>query len=959
MRLVRLGLVGFGRFVGRTIDLGPGFNVVFGPNEAGKSTIQKFILGMFYGLKKQGTRRDYTPDHGRFQPWGSDDYRGVLTYTLDNDHTYRIERDFSIRRERVTLYDDLTGEDLTGSFAQDRRKEVLFAERHLRVGEGVFVSTAWVGQLETSKLAMARELSTRVANLQESGREDLSVREALRILEEQIKEIGTERAPTRPYARTLRLIEERESELQRALQAREETLEWEERLGEVLEQLERVSAETDQVAARYDLIRLRESDQRLERARSLGSRVQELRPRLEQLRHYANFPAEAREEVQRLAVEATTLGEQEEQAARRLSVLTDEKDALEAEVERFRALAALGSTAISDLSTAAALWRAGERQAELVSLELGRVSEAANKLEETLGPLQGIAERGADVTARAEALEKEIAQIRMRSSLVEPFAQEAEEPRPAAAPATAPRSTLGAVLGIFLGLLLAVAGVMYQLNIILPQFLPGLDFTIPLALEVSGGLLVVVGVISMLRGRGGAVVEVPAAMPMMPRRGGVVDEADDLAWRQRLRELETERERILADVRASSAADLKSRLIRWEQFAARRESYQARLQTLQAELENRREEVAAQRQSAARILAAWQGVPPEMASLDEAAVEDFRQAWQRWTDVRQRFAAVSHDFAETAERHRGLSERLARASEVLDEHLRRAGVDTVQQYLQGCRGRDEFTALRSEYEGASQGLEQALRGERLEALEAQATVLRQRRAEAAAGGDGLAVSLPEGLSSAMLQEELRVLEHRRSELQQVAADLSARLETSRRDVADLADLQRELESLREDLAAMDRELQSLELARDTIDMVSGDIHREFAPVLNQTIGAILANVTGGRYTAVKVDENLGLRALADGDRLVEVWDLSSGTVDQFYFALRLALVDLITAGSERLPLLLDDPFVQYDDDRLRGALTYLQHLSRDGSQIVLFTCHRRDVEVARALGSRVVDLTGM
>ena len=67
LEITRLELVGFGKFRERTIDLTGGLNLIEGPNEAGKSTIQSFITGMFYGFFQPGTkRRSYTPHRDKY-----------------------------------------------------------------------------------------------------------------------------------------------------------------------------------------------------------------------------------------------------------------------------------------------------------------------------------------------------------------------------------------------------------------------------------------------------------------------------------------------------------------------------------------------------------------------------------------------------------------------------------------------------------------------------------------------------------------------------------------------------------------------------------------------------------------------------------------------------------------------------------------------------------------------------
>ncbi len=76
--------------------------------------------------------------------------------------------------------------------------------------------------------------------------------------------------------------------------------------------------------------------------------------------------------------------------------------------------------------------------------------------------------------------------------------------------------------------------------------------------------------------------------------------------------------------------------------------------------------------------------------------------------------------------------------------------------------------------------------------------------------------------------------------------------------------------------------------------------------------------------------------------------LSCGTVDQCYFALRVAVAELIV-NSDSFPFFLDDSFVQYDDKRLEGVLEIVSELSKR-HQILLFSCHGRERAMAEKLG---------
>ena len=72
---------------------------------------------------------------------------------------------------------------------------------------------------------------------------------------------------------------------------------------------------------------------------------------------------------------------------------------------------------------------------------------------------------------------------------------------------------------------------------------------------------------------------------------------------------------------------------------------------------------------------------------------------------------------------------------------------------------------------------------------------------------------------------------------------------------------------------------------------------------------------------------------------VNAESLSIGTIDQLYLALRLATIKEIT--KENMPIILDEAFAYYDDERLKNILTYLANEYAD-KQIVIFTCTERE-----------------
>ena len=122
-----------------------------------------------------------------------------------------------------------------------------------------------------------------------------------------------------------------------------------------------------------------------------------------------------------------------------------------------------------------------------------------------------------------------------------------------------------------------------------------------------------------------------------------------------------------------------------------------------------------------------------------------------------------------------------------------------------------------------------------------------------------------------------------------------------------------------------------------------DISRSFGPVLNEKTAEIFSNLTGGRYEKVMVDKEYAIQAKPKAGGYHEWKYLSSGTTDQAYLSLRLAMTELITDNGERLPLMLDDVLLQYDAERAENALEYLKKYAQN-AQILFFTCRNMQDE---------------
>ena len=164
----------------------------------------------------------------------------------------------------------------------------------------------------------------------------------------------------------------------------------------------------------------------------------------------------------------------------------------------------------------------------------------------------------------------------------------------------------------------------------------------------------------------------------------------------------------------------------------------------------------------------------------------------------------------------------------------------------------------------------------------------------------------------------------------------------------LSNCKNKAKALKRTLVENDRihdEIVAIDLAQETMADLSSSIRDSFGLYLNKEASQYITGITGGIYDSMSIDEDLNV-FLNTKTKLVPLENVSSGTMDQVYLALRLAAAKLLQGSGSGFPLIFDDSFTQYDDERLKTALEWLA--SAYGGQIIIFTCHRREAQMLRA-----------
>ncbi len=198
------------------------------------------------------------------------------------------------------------------------------------------------------------------------------------------------------------------------------------------------------------------------------------------------------------------------------------------------------------------------------------------------------------------------------------------------------------------------------------------------------------------------------------------------------------------------------------------------------------------------------------------------------------------------------------------------------------------------------------------------------------------------------KKEQRATRHGNREKGQKAALKLEWLQAARREkerlLLELEEQYQEMQDFAEAGSAVEESLSAVYLAIDTLEEVSSEIYEEYAKKLNERVSEILSRITGGRYTSIFLDECLQVKVYTP-QRLLEIEQVSRGTMEQIYFALRMAAAELLSPR-EPMPILLDDAFAMYDNTRLEHTLRWL---CSSGHQVLLFTCQKREQEILQQI----------
>lgn len=890
MIINELILSSFGKFKGKSIKLEKGFNIVFGENEAGKTTVHKFIEGMLFGFfKPYIKRRIYTEDYEKYLPWDYTDYSGVLKYTVD-ENVYRIERNFLKGSDEVKIIDDKTGEDISHLFEYDNITRLYQPmSSNMGLNSIVFNNTISIGQLKNkTEDILAKEVKDSLINLGGSLDEDISVKKVIEKLNEKMNDIGTEkRIKTSPYGRIVEEIEKLHDDKRKAMKIAAEVKEYQEKANIISEKIKVLIKDRAEIESKINLLEIVKAKEKYNECVKLSEEINSLNKQIEELKEYSSLNNDDYTEAIKLEYELKSLEDEKEKLKeRQIEILTSKKKNKEL-LKQMSYFETVESEEIDNLIVHYKIME--QKKQELDNIYKKLSNKAGNKID-----IKNIDEK----LFKYEELEDKRNTLQLNNEY----------------------SNI-----IFLKTRLDEKSKnLKEFNLLRIVSILGIIAGLAVGLFVSEWLFTVLAIPIILLG----YLEFSSRelKKYINELNSQIEEIDKREKEKQLEiaELESAMQNILQECNCKTKMELRKLAndIAQRNFAANEV----------IELKNKKNSLIEDIQKIEdKIKAYINFINEDMVTMDN--IKKLKDRYYRYLDIKKQENEIENTESELLSEFSKIEDRKSELDSKLKTIFKKNNVDSNDAFKEGLDkkknyerliqlldskkslinnilGDNNIDYLKRKFKDFTDIIEQDIKDLDQEKL---ITEMKEK--------DDIINDAKNELTR--LEEKIRILSASTSELVQIEEEIIRKT------------------SIKEEY---EKKLKSLEIAKKAIEEISKNIQRDFAPRLNNGVGKIIDKVTNNKYKEVKITENLDIKIVEPNNKkLVAIDRLSGGTIDQLYFAMRLEIINIIKRDNI-LPLILDDCFVQYDYERLEKILEFLGKESQK-RQIILFTCHKREREI--------------
>lgn len=916
MIMKKLNIISFGKLKNKSIELKEGINVIYGKNEAGKSTIQSFIKAMLYGMNSQ---KKSIRENGRkrYMPWSGERAQGELIYEDNDGNEYIIRRSFgnTKKEDQGEIIHFITGEKLRAINVIEPGREIL------GLNEEGFNKTLFIEQLGLEiNRGKEDEILEKLTNLAESGDEDRSYEKAIKTLGEAKKIITTSRKSGKLDELKLKIIN-LNTEYKESIRLSDENIE---------DQIELNKLKDKRVELRSNIEKLELYKKHIKRIK--------LYKEYGEILKYLKKSNELNEKIE--AVEEDLISNEGSIDNQFISSLKDEyrgyKQLKDIEMERLENKDIISNSLklkeneFCEYEKFNRLDEDVERKVISLCVEKKNAEEEIKKMEGIESEIRILKENLKDLRCKHENMyymndinskiqgvfydyENKLKELKYKISKDSIDFEILDKKQ-----VYKNKKILNFILSIsffIIILLLSFLKVMgiYKVNLI---YIPIIIFILTFTISIKRYKDVSKVVHKIER-------EELSYLEIYSLKNSIITIEEDLKGYYKL----------------SGSKDHEDFLIKIKGYNDNKEKIdKITIKIEEKLLNNSNYSLEALEEDYENICRYIEFILEDTNSND---IEEFLYRYKRFkeinkeidilkSEVKMEMLSLDHISEEINIKEKNIKKTMDKINK---SHI---NIEYIPKEIEKLEEKmKEKQEIESRLKSIESNYELLLKDRDLEKMKEEIGDIINEDIEENFKNE-------EGLDDA-LRERNKELLYTEKKLRDVKNSIDNKFIGKRR----IIEIEEEIESIKIEIDLLEYRLQYINIAYDTLIECFKELQRDFGPILNEKVSKIFSSIVIDNYEEVKVSEDYGLKVRDRGrNDIIDADYLSNGTLDQIYFSLRMAFIDLIFDGEEIIPIFLDEGFMQYDDERLVKVLEYIKTIDKS-RQIIIFTCQKREVDILK------------
>lgn len=898
MIINKIYIKNFGKFNNLTLEFREGLNLLYGFNEVGKSTIHKFIEGMLFGFYKLYLKtKKYTTDYDKYLPWNIvDGYEGALECQLGNKR-YRIERNFLKKFDEVKVFDLITGEDITDTIQYNSILRLPEPSSLLiGVNQTIYNNTISISQLNSkTEKELAVEIKDYITNMASSKVEEISVEKILKSIDERLNKLGTERRSQSNKGIIVNKLNQLEEELKLSNEVYEEINNKRSKLKQLKENENKLKNNVDNIEKEIFLIKQKEWIQHHQKLQKLQEEIKDLNEIIEPFEHFKNIDIDQLETLFTIDQQAKVLKEQIDASKQDLEEIQKSLKKNEDQIKQY-GFDKLNKENIDELDISSEykiykdlVVRNDKLNSTIEQMEINnkKINQAQIQVViDDYKKFDELEEKKRDIYEKQQAEQlneindqKENIQQRMWKLII-------------------------AGIVSFCIAFISLVSLKMPLNII-----------IAFIAMISGGALFFLGYQKKL-----VVNEVD-------------EELDNFKFQRdtsnvELKSILRAQKSILKKHKVKNINEYKKLREQIYRIEARHNEYTTTFKEKTDEIKqiNTQLEELIKKISYTINQFGYQfsDLSDEVANKIINIIKKGKELFNEYDYMQKRENQIKRKLEQFMKKYDIIQEEV-------QEILKEFRIDKVEKLNKVRHQVNEWKASNQQLESKKDLFNQMIGNFTVEQIR-----------------DKIQVDINDVKQVDIEKKDQKRQLHK--EIQRKIINITKEIGICESQILELSnkvrpkgEIEIEMQDFDSENIKIDKKIKALNYAKRTLKKISENIHRDFAPQLNEAVNKIIEDITNEKYSKVKVSQNIEMIVKDNkNNKYVPIEQLSHGTIDQMYFSLRLGIMNLVKK-TETYPIILDDAFTQYDDNRIVNVVDWLD--KQKDKQIIIFTCHNREKQI--------------